>query len=300
VSAANEHEPFTGAEAEATLAEACQAVGLAHGGAELMRLGENAIFRLADDPVVVRIARGREVLDDAAKEVAVAAWLHDARLPAAETADYSQPVIVRDKPVTFWKLIDDSGAKPTIADLGSILRRLHDLPVPSTLRLPQLDFFGRVAERIAAADLTENDRAFLADRLASLRSQYQEIRFTRPPSAVHGDAHQSNLIERPDGTVVVIDFERFAFGPPESDLSVTATEYLIGWHSDRDYADFVAAYGYDVMDMDGFPVLRAINELKMTTWLMQNIGESDRVASEFRTRIESLRDDNNPREWRPF
>ena len=56
---------------------------------------------------------------------------------------------------------------------------------------------------------------------------------------MHGDAHQSNLIKRPDGTVVLIDLERFAFGHPETDLSVTATEYLIGWHTDEQYADFV-------------------------------------------------------------
>ena len=38
----------------------------------------------------------------------------------------------------------------------------------------------------------------------------------------------------------------------------------------------------------------------MTTWLMQNIGESDRIADEFRTRLASLRDDNAPRNWQPF
>jgi galactose-1-phosphate uridylyltransferase len=54
------------------------------------------------------------------------------------------------------------------------------------------------------------------------------------------------------------------------------------------------------MDLDGFPVLRAINELKMTTWLMQNIGESEQVAREFRTRLASLRDGEGPRRWRPF
>jgi hypothetical protein len=49
---------------------------------------------------------------------------------------------------------------------------------------------------------------------------------------------------------------------------VTATEYLIGWHADDQYADFARAYGHDVRDWEGFPVTRAINELKMTTWLI--------------------------------
>jgi len=301
VTAASRTDPFTSAEALATLEEACLAVGLRHEGAELLRLGENAIFRLAHDPVVVRIARNLDVLADAEKEVAVARWLQDANLPATEPADYTQPIIARGRPVTFWKLIDDSGTKASIADLGIILRRLHALPVPGSLHLPELDIFGRVGERIASsADLADADRSFLADRLDSLRSQYQELRFGLPPSAVHGDAHQANLIKRPDSAVIMIDFERFAFGHPETDLSVTATEYLIGWHTDEHYADFVRAYGYEVMDWEGFPVIRAINELKMTTWLMQNIGESDRISDEFRTRLASLRDSDAPRDWQPF
>jgi len=117
---------------------------------------------------------------------------------------------------------------------------------------------------------------------------------------VHGDAHQDNLIQRPDGKLILIDFERFAYGPPESDLAVTATEHLVGWHSDAQYARFCQAYGFDVMSWEGFPILRTINELKMTTWLMQNVRESDRIALEFRTRLASLHDRDAPRTWQPF
>jgi aminoglycoside phosphotransferase (APT) family kinase protein len=291
---------FTSAEAQATLEEACRDAGMRSEGAELMRLGENAIFRLAHDQVVVRIARSIDVLADAQKEVAVASWLRDAGIPGAEPAKCEQPIIARGRPVTFWRLIADSGTKATIADLGAILRRLHALPVPASLPLPELDMFGRVAERIDAGDLAEADRTFLADRLRSLQDQYQDLHFEFPPSAVHGDAHQSNLIKQPDGAVILIDFERFAFGHPETDLSMTATEYLIGWHTDERYAEFVRAYGQDVTDWEGFPVLHAINELKMTTWLMQNKGESDRIADEFRRRFASLHDSDAPRDWQPF
>jgi aminoglycoside phosphotransferase (APT) family kinase protein len=297
---ANRADQFTSADALATLEEACQATGQSAEGATLMRLGENAIFRLARDQVVVRIARDLSILNDAKKEVAVASWLRGAHLPAAETTERPQPIIARGKPVTFWKLIEDSGTKASVAELGTILCRLHALPVPGSLPLPPFKIFGRVAERIDAADISDLDRSFLTDRLSSLRARYQDLPFDLPPSAVHGDAHQSNLIKRPDGTAVLIDFERFASGHPETDLSVTATEYLIGWHTDEQYADFVRAYGHDVMDWAGFPVIRAVNELKMTTWLMQNIGESDCIATEFRTRLASLRDDRAPRDWQPF
>lgn len=292
---------FSSSDVFITLAESCAAVGLASEGAELIRLGENAIFRLATDPIVVRIARGADVLKDAEKEVAVASWLRDVGIPAAEPTDHVQPLMVRGKPVTFWRLIDDSGVRATLGELARILRELHHLTVPDYLRLPKLNIFGRVSERIAkSSELSATEREFLTTRLNELRHEYGGLEFPLLPSAVHGDAHQSNLIRTPDGGVILIDFERFAFGPPESDLTVTATEHLIGWHTDAQYAHFCDVYGFDVMTWEGFPVMRAINELKMTTWLMQNVGESDRVAREFRIRLASLRDRDSPRTWQPF
>ena len=292
--------PFTSADASVTLAEACAQAGIRSTGAQLIRLGENAIFRLAHERIVVRIGRAADVLLDAQKEVAVARWLRDAGLPAAEPTAHTQPIMVRDRPVTFWKLIEDSGIRATIGDLAAILRTLHSLPVPPGLPLPEFDIFGRVSDRIARShDLQDVDREFLTAYLHQLREAYRDLDFVLPPAAVHGDAHQSNLIRRPDGRIVLIDFERFAFGPPESDLAVTATEHLIGWHSDADYAEFCKVYGFDITDWQGFPVIRAINELKMTTWLMQNVHESPDVAREYETRMQTIRGEGTPR-WRPF
>ena len=105
-----------------------------------------------------------------------------------------QPRVIHDHPVTFWKLISDSGIKATVGDLARVLRQLHSLPVPPNLPLPELDIFGRVAERIAASpDLPSAERHFLEERLAQLRRDYADLTFLLPPSAVHGDAHQQNL-----------------------------------------------------------------------------------------------------------
>jgi len=301
VAAAPPDPPFTSAEASATLAEACSIAGLSSDGAQLIRLGENAIYRLQRQRVVVRIARSIDILHDSQKEVAVACWLRDAGLPAAEPTAHDQPIVVRNRPVTFWKLIEDSGTQPPLEDLARVLHQLHSLPVPAELALPEFDIFDRVSDRIAKSpDLTDAEWGFLVGRLVQLRLDYANLEFTRPRSAVHGDAHQDNLIQRPDGQLILIDFERFAYGPPESDLAVTATEHLVGWHTSAQYARFCQAYGYDIMTWDGFPVLRAINELKMTTWLMQNIRESGQVTQEFRNRLTSLHDGNTPRTWQPF
>lgn len=292
---------FTLADATATLGAACSAIGVSAVGASLIRLGENALFRLADDPIVVRIARSPAVFPDATKEVAVASWLRDIGIPAAEPTSHIQPITALDRPVTFWRLINDSGIRPTISDLASLLRRLHHAAAPPELALPPLNIFDRVSNRITATQvLAPEERNFLTTRLEALQRKYDSLQFALPQSALHGDAHQSNLMRQPDGQVLLIDFERFAFGPPETDLAVTATEYLIGWHTDEAYASFCETYGFDVTTWDGFPTIRAINELKMTTWLMQNVGESDKIADEFRTRLASLHNDDAPRNWQPF
>ncbi len=108
-------------------------------------------------------------------------------------------------------------------------------------------------------------------------------------------------MRRRDGQVVLIDLENFAHSRREWDLMVTGTEHVgPGWVSDQQYADFVANYGRDITTWDGFEVLRDIQELKMTTWLMQNVGESPAVAEEFGRRLAAIRDGASQREWRPF
>ena len=88
---------------------------------------------------------------------------------------------------------------------------------------------------------------------------------------------------------------------PEWDISMTATEYLTaGWWTDAEYGSFAEAYGYDVTSWaDGFRVLRAVHEIKMTTWLMQNVNESPDIAREYETRMQTIRGLGKPR-WRPF
>jgi hypothetical protein len=104
-----------------------------------------------------------------------------------------------------------------------------------------------------------------------------------------------------DGHPVLIDFERFAWGHPEWDISMTATEYrTAGWWTDAEYDRFVEAYGYDVTSWaEGFPVLRSVHEIKMTTWLMQNVNESSEIAREYETRMQTIRGQGAPR-WHPF
>ncbi|MCQ9133061.1 phosphotransferase enzyme family protein [Streptomyces hilarionis] len=300
--AARTDEGFTSAGAARVLRAACQRAGLDDRGAELIRFGENALFRLASAPVVVRIARGKEWVSTARKEVAVARWLAaEGFLAARVVEEVKQPLLIDGHPVTFWHLIVEGDRKATYGELGAVLRDLHSLTVPVGLDLPSFDPFGKQELRIDRAAIPEDDRAFLRKRWRELRDKYAELQYESPKGPVHGDAHVQNLMVDDQGRVVLIDFEAFCFDHPEWDLMVTAVEHhSLGWQTDAQYGDFVAAYGRDLYDWHGYETLRGLQEFGMTTWLMQNVRENEETAAEYRRRIAGLRDDQGPRDWRPW
>ncbi|MFE4408990.1 phosphotransferase enzyme family protein [Streptomyces sp. NPDC056821] len=302
VDAARSEEGFTSAGAARVMSAACRAAGLDGTGAELIRLGENALFRLASVPVVVRVARGREWLSTARKEVAVSRWLADEGFPAARIVeDLEQPLVIDGRPVTFWHLIVEGDRKATYGELGATLRDLHALGVPGGLELPSFDPFDKQQRRLDRAVIPEDDKVFLRKRWRELRDKYAELRFETLKGPVHGDAHVQNLMVDDQGAVILIDFEAFCFDHPEWDLMVTAVEHhSLGWQTDEQYADFVTAYGRDLYDWPGYETLRGLQEFGMTTWLMQNVQEDERTAAEYRRRIAGLRNDDAPRDWRPW
>ncbi|MEV8064083.1 aminoglycoside phosphotransferase family protein [Streptomyces antimycoticus] len=295
-------EGFTSAVATRVMTAACRQAQLSSEGASLIRFGENALFRLDALPVIVRVARTAEYLPSVRNEVEVSRWLTRVDFPAARVIeDVEQPLIVDGCPVTFWHLIRESERKATHSELGTVLRELHSLRVPESLKLPAYDVFGRSDLRIETVPgIPDDDREFLRKRGRELRERLSELRFDTLKGPVHGDAHKGNLMVDRSGQAVLIDFENFCLDYPEWDLMVTATEYdSMGWASDDDYAEFVEAYGRDLRTWPGFSTLRAIQEFKMTTWLMQNVNENPDVANEYTRRIASLRDDAAPRNWLP-
>ncbi|MEV4501032.1 aminoglycoside phosphotransferase family protein [Streptomyces klenkii] len=296
-------EGFTSAGAAKVMSAACRSAGLDPRGAELIRLGENALYRLASAPVIVRVARSAEYLPSVRKEVAVSRWLEREAFAAGRVVDdLEQPILIDGHPVTFWHLINEGDRKPTYGELGAVLRDLHSLTLPSWLELPPYDVFGRSGLRIERTkNVPDDDRRFLRDRYEKLQEEITKLRFGSAKGPVHGDAHRQNLMVDERGRVILIDFEGFSFDHPEWDLMVTAVEHhSLGWQTKQQYADFVESYGRDLRDWPGFTTVRAIQEFHMTTWLMQNAGENKQVAEEYARRIASLRDDDLPRNWRPW
>lgn len=289
---------FTPSATRSILMTACREVGMNCTSAVLLRHGENAVYRLSHHPVVARIARHGDV---PRREVAVAAWLASTDFPAVRLCDgLDQLLMIDGRVITWWDLVVESPEMPAFEDLASVLRRLHDLPSPTTTWLISFDPMSQVLGRLAAAaNVTESDRAFLTGRHAELRAAYESLSFELEGGPIHGDAHLGNLLRREDETVVLIDLEAFAWGPREWDVSVFAAAYAVfGWMSKAEYRRCVDLYGWDPLTWSGFPTMRAIRELNMVTWLMQRAGESDVVDDEIARRLVDLRNDELPRRWR--
>jgi thiamine kinase-like enzyme len=149
------------------------------------------------------------------------------------------------------------------------------------------------------AGVSSEDLDLLRERCAVLTERFRTLDFALPAGPIHGDAHTGNLLTD-HGEVVLLDFEAVAVGPREWDLMPTAIAYeRFGLAGER-YREFADVYGFDVRTWAGYPVLRAIRELTMTTWLMQNVGEDPAIAAEFALRVDSIRKGDLSRAWTPF
>jgi hypothetical protein len=290
------------AETRALLQRACAETGLSPDGARLLRLGSNAVYRLAA-PVVARIARQDADPGTPRRAVAVARWLESASYPAVRTVDVDQPVVIDGHAVTFWKAVsDDGGEYATVSEVAQVIARLHHLAVPDDLRLPELEPFENAGGRIGTSEwLSPGDRDYMAGELARLQDAYARLDFVLPRGVIHGDANVGNVLRDRDGSPVVIDLDGFAVGPREWDLIQTALFYdHYGWHTREEYETFARVYGYDIMRWPGYPVLADAREFIQATWMIQKASENEKTAAEARKRLSALRSGASRKDWLPF
>lgn len=294
---------FTSERTNSILIAACRAAGFDRAGAKLLRFGENAIYHLPSEQIVVRIGRS---LVAAAKEVHVAGWLAEHGFPSARLVDDfdAGPLVVDDLPVTAWHFVEQSEDPITSADFGRVLHDLHALPDPADFRLPAFEPMPKIPgrlEQLAKTDIPRADLEFLYERFGEVSEAFDQLTFRLAPGAVHGDAHPGNCMRTKDGTILLIDLEDFAYGPREWDAAVISVRYqAFGWESEEDYRGYVGAYGFDPISWPGFPTVRAARELNMTTWLAQRFGTLPELDAEVLKRINDLRDDQALRHWEVF
>ncbi|MEU9345417.1 aminoglycoside phosphotransferase family protein [Streptomyces sp. NPDC048278] len=296
-----ERTEFDADAAAAILRKACEIADLDPDGIEMLRFGDHAVFRVDDGRIVSRVGRSPDRLPSVRREVAVAQWLAAEDYPAARLVTAAkQPVVIDGHPVTFWEALADGEKYASTGEMGVLLRHLHEL-APPPFSLPHLKPFDKVAQRLERAGIPDATRAFLRSLADDLATKYSELKFALPAGHLHGDFNVGNVLHDGTGTPKVIDLDGFVTGPREWDLMQTAMYYdSFGWHSEAEYADFVAGYGFDVREWPGYHILRSVRELLMVTWLSQNASTNQLAAEEVEKRVESLRSGGSRRDWAPF
>jgi aminoglycoside phosphotransferase (APT) family kinase protein len=291
---------FTRDRLRAVLAEICGVAGLDPRGARLVRFTSNAVFRLAHQPVVVRIVGSPAMHHRARKIVLLAEWLAEQGVPAARLAPgVPQPMRIDGYVATLWKLVPQGGPPPTGKDLALLLRRLHDLPRPP-FELPRWAPLDDVRRRVAdAEELAAADRRFLLERCAKVQAKLERLCFRLPAGVVHGDAHLGNLIPTRGGPVWC-DFDSTCFGPPEWDLTTLPVGVQRFGHPELWHRQLVDGYGFDVTRWPGFAALREARELKLTTSVLPILRSNPDVRVELRRRLAAFRSGDTSERWAPY
>ncbi|MPY79054.1 MAG: phosphotransferase [Actinophytocola sp.] len=287
---------FTREKLDAALADVCGQAGLDPAGAELLRFTNNAVYLLASAPVVVRIVGSETLRHRVAKAVAVAEHFERHDVPAVRLyPGIEQPVSAGEHVATVWWRVCEQRVRSAPATLARLLRQVHALPVPDGMPgwSPLTDVRSRVAD---AEQLDLADRRFLLDRCDEVQAKLDALDFPLPPALVHGDAHLANVLVGEDGSVLC-DFDSSGFGPPEWDLMPVALGVLRFGEPMAVYRELADVYGFDVVAWEGFEVLRAARELKLTTSVLPILRSHPGVRPEFQRRLGDLRAGNPEARW---
>ncbi|MEU6641426.1 aminoglycoside phosphotransferase family protein [Saccharomonospora sp. NPDC046836] len=287
---------FTREKLDQVLHETCTRLGLDPRGAALLRFTNNAVYSLAADPVVVRIVGSRALRHRARKVVLVAKYFARHGVPAIRlVSGVDQPLRIGEHVVTVWDKVPGTGGQATAAQLATLLRQVHALAPPEGLErwAPLADVRARVSD---AEELGAADRRFLLGRCAEVEAALTELTFPLPSALLHGDAHPGNVIVGPDGPVLC-DFDSACAGPPEWDLTPLAVGRERFGDPAHWYRRLAESYGFDVATWEGFPVLRAARELKLTTSVLPIMRSHPPVRWELRRRLDDLRAGRNHTRW---
>ncbi|WP_306184268.1 phosphotransferase enzyme family protein [Streptomyces sp. MK5] len=267
------------------------------GEARLLALGENAVF--AAGGLVVKVGRDAELLDRARRELRIAVWLAEAGVPAVRAAE-PEALLVDGHPVTMWHRLPDPVRPAEPRDLAELLRTVHALPAPD-FGLPPRELLGGVERwlRLAGDAIDPADAAYLRRRRDGFASAAAALTPHLPPGPIHGDALPRNVHIGPDGPVLV-DLETVSADLREHDLVVMALSRDRYGLPAEAYDSFTAAYGWDVREWEGCPVLRGARETASCAWVAQHAPGNAKALAEFERRVASLRDGDETVRWYPF
>ncbi|MBE9500060.1 phosphotransferase [Streptomyces sp. GKU 257-1] len=253
---------FTEDLAREVLAAATNGAG---GTAELLSLGENAVFAL--DGTVVRVGRDAQLLARAEHELRVATWLESEGVPAVPRGGAGGPPGRRASGHLLAAAARRGAPGRTRGPGRAAAARARAARAPPFVLPPRelLDGIERWL-RLAGDAVPREDAAFLRARRDDILAALPGLVPHLPPGPLHGDALPRNVHITPQGPLLV-DLETFSSDLREHDLVVMALSRDRYGLPAAEYESFCAGYGWDVREWEGCAVLRGARETASCAWV---------------------------------
>jgi Ser/Thr protein kinase RdoA (MazF antagonist) len=286
---------------------ACRTGGLAYSDLELVRFGTNAVFEVRGADLALRLRRPGTAPSEIERQVALAGWLAENDFPVNRPAKGLSILHegLDGTIASFWEWIDnDSEERIDTGELGELLRGFHRLTeeCPMVGSFPQWDAIAEIEQRLST--LEQEDSGWLPRSQLNLMGKWSRetaselngVAWHLPSGLIHGDAHTGNVLATRSGGGLLIDLDAVALGHREWDLVPTAVSRL-RFHRDIDsISEFTDTYGFDLLDWSGWPVMRRLRELYMTSWLM-TVANSHERQEEVNHRMDCLRSHDDESRW---
>jgi hypothetical protein len=291
------HGGFTDTQMRKLLERVCAALGVDAAGAVLMRGQTNAVLRLADQPIVVKIARKGTDPGEVHRTVDFVRWLMDLGFPTVPLhRPELQPLVFDGHSVTVWNYLPQPDRPVPAEAIAKPLNTLHSLGQPPVALSP-LDACSAIRSSLArTSTLPEDVIRFLQDRVDHLADALATVSYALPHAVLQGDPQHGNALHDGDHAVLC-DWDSVALGQPEWDLVTIEVHCRRFGYGLGHYQRFAEAYGWDVTRWDGYPILRDLRELRMiTTNARKSTHEPAKVAEVLR-RIDGLRDADISQRW---
>lgn len=210
----------------------------------LVRAGMNAIF--ASGSVVLRVSAPTAPAE-VSLELARFWQIRGVTVPRAARDDV---VLVDDLSVTAWDRISDEAAPIDWAQVGALVRRVHDtdsgslpssIPLPSPIAFPWWDF-DSLLERAASAldEAARRGIVEVVDRHAGWKV-FDEV------VVCHGDVHPGNVMMH-EGVPVLLDWDLLCLAPPGWDHGPMLTWAERWGGQPGTYDEFARGYGRSLRD----------------------------------------------------
>ncbi|MBN1173029.1 MAG: aminoglycoside phosphotransferase family protein [Micromonosporaceae bacterium] len=290
----------------AALRDLGRQLGVATAGAQPLRMHSSGFYLLPQEQIVVRLA---EATDEHRVRwhtaLQVTSWLTTRGFPTIEPA---HPTVVNldQMVVSLWRYLPEaaSSADAPASALGVLLRQLHQLPDPPFV-VPEARPLARLA-RVIVLDtarrvpvLSAADRAYLAERMVAAEAAYQELDFPLGRGLIHNDAHGGNLManQRSPLGYVLGDWDGACWGPREIDLVPRGAPGNRFGATEDQRREFSRAYGYDLAQWQGWPVLRELRELHSMAAYLRTAPYKPAAQAQLRLRLDSLMHDDRTKRW---